>query len=111
LKLPLWRLITGIAVLGGFGLVMIMLAPVYIDNYRLRSYVRELAASPQASAESDDTLRTEVVTRAHQLDLPLAPGDVRITRQSGKPHLDMTYKVKMEFAVYQVDLHMSAASR
>jgi hypothetical protein len=111
LKLPLWRLIAGIAVLGGFVLVMIMLAPVYIDNYRLRSYVRELAASPEASAQSDDMLRSEVVDRARQLDLPVAPSDVRVTRPSGKPRLEMTYKVKMEFAVYQVDLHMSAASR
>jgi len=111
LKLPLWRLILGIAVLGGFVVVMLMLAPVYIDNFRLRSYVRELAASPQASGQSDDTLRSEVIARAQQLDLPVAPSDVRVTRQSGKPRLDMTYKVKMEFTVYQVDLHMSAASR
>ncbi len=111
MKLPLWRLITGLAVLGAFVVVMIMLAPVYIDNYRLRSYVRELAASPGSSAQSDDALRSEVVARARQLDLPVAPDDVHVTRQSGKPRLDMAYKVKMEFALYQVDLHMSAASR
>jgi hypothetical protein len=110
-KLPLWRLIGGCAVLGSFVLIIALLAPVYIDNYRLNRYVRELAATPAAAAAPDERLRDEVVDRAHQLDLPLLPGDIHVTREGGKPHLEMRYKVKMNFAIYQVDLHVSAASR
>jgi hypothetical protein len=109
MKLPLWRLIAGLAVLGIFVVVIVLLAPVYIDNYRLRGYVRQLAAQPAASTESDDALRAEVLDRAHRLDLPVLPADIKITRASGKPHVETTYKVKMTF--YPVDLHMSAASR
>jgi hypothetical protein len=111
MKLPLWRLLTGLAVLGSFAAVMIMLAPVYIDNYRLRGYVRDLAATPSAATTPDDGLRAEVLDRARQLDLPVRSGDITITHTGGKPHLDMKYKVKMDLALYQVDLHMSAASR
>lgn len=109
LPLPLWRLITGVSVLGIFALVIIMLAPVYVDNFRLRGYERELAAAPAASAISDDALRGEVLSRAQELDLPVRAGDVKITRDGAKPHIETVYKVKM--TLYPVDLHMSAASR
>ncbi len=108
-KLPLWRLITGLAVLGSFAVVMVLLAPVYIDNYRLRGYVRDLAATPAAATTPDDGLRAEVLHRALDLDLPVRAADIKITHNGGKPHLEMSYKVKMTF--YPVDLHMSAASR
>ena len=107
-RLPLWRLIAGVGILLGFAAVIVFLAPVYIDNYRLRGYMRELAAS---SSESDDQFRTDVLERAHQLDLPLAPGDILVTHPNGRPHLETKYKVKMDLGIYPVDLHMSAASR
>lgn len=109
LRLPLWRLITGLAVLVGFAVVIVLLAPVYIDNFRLRGYVRGLASAPAASTASDEVLRGEVLSRARDLDLPVRSGDVKITRDSGKPHIETVYKVKMTF--YPVDLHMAAASR
>ena len=100
MKLPLWRLIAGVAILGSFVAVMTMLAPVYIDNFKLRSYVKTLTDAP------DDTLRAEVLDRARQLDLPVLPGDIQITRDQGKPRVNMRYKVKMNLAIYQVDLHL-----
>lgn len=109
MKLPLWRLITGLAVLGSFIVVMILLAPVYIDNYRLRGYERDLAATPASAKASDDELRGDVLKRARELDLPVVPGDVKIAHNAGKPHIETVYKVKM--TLYPVDLHMSAASR
>jgi hypothetical protein len=108
-KLPLWRLIAGLAVLGGFAAVLILLAPVYIDNFRLRGYVRALADAPNAAAMPDDGLRAQVLVRAHELDLPVQAGDVKITHNGRKPHVETVYKVKM--TLYPVDLHMSANSR
>jgi len=107
-RLPLWRLITGFGILLGFAAVIVFLAPVYIDNYRLRGYMRDLAAS---SSESDDQFRTDVLARAHQLDLPLVGSDVVVTRPNGRAHLETKYKVKMDLGIYPVDLHLGASSR
>lgn len=101
-KLPLWRLITGLAIFALLFTILGLLAPTYIENYRLSRYVRSL--SP---ADADETLRTEAVTRAHQLGLPLQTNDIEITRASGKPQLHSHYKVKFDLWLYPVDLHMS----
>ena len=105
MKLPLWRLIAGFAVLGSFAVVIVLLAPVYIDNYRLNRFVRSL---PTANA-SEDLLKSEIVGRAQQLDLPVRAGDIQVTHPAGRTHVEMAYKVKMTF--YPVDLHMSASGR
>ncbi|MDE3195129.1 MAG: hypothetical protein KGN84_02215 [Acidobacteriota bacterium] len=108
-KLPLWRLITGFAILAGFAAVIAFLAPVYIDNYRLGRYMRDLAAS--GANTNDDQLRGQVLDRAHRLDLPLVTGDIEVTRPNGGVLLETHYKVKMDFGIYPVDLHLSAKSR
>jgi hypothetical protein len=103
-------LILGLAILAGFAAVIVFLAPVYIDNYRLGRYVHDLSSSTGASAESDDQLRNDVVQRAHQLDLPVVPADIRVDVQNGKRRLEARYKVQMDLVIYPVDLHMAASS-
>jgi Domain of unknown function (DUF4845) len=107
-KLPLWRLIAGLAVLALFAAVLIALAPVYIENYRLARYVHSLAAAPASQTTPDESLRAQVIAEAHQLDLPVAPGDVHISHSGGRVQLQAAYRVQMNLSLYRVDLHMSA---
>lgn len=105
MKLPLWRLIAAILVLFTMTAVLVSLAPIYIENFQLRRYVRTLTRAEGAPVLTDDALRAAIVTRAKQLDLPVAAEDVHITRQGGKPHIDLRYAVQIDFPLYQVDLH------
>jgi hypothetical protein len=102
MKLPLWRLIAAILVLACMVGILLALAPVYFEDYQLRQYVRSLALGPNTP---DDNLRAAVLARAHQLDLPVEPGDVQITHPNGKMHLQLNYVVQMDFPLYQVDVH------
>lgn len=87
--------------LGLLAAVLISLAPVYLDNYRLNGYMRTVAAQ----TAPDNELREEVVRRATELNLPVKPGDVKITHPEGKRLLEANYVVEMNLALYQVDLH------
>jgi len=102
MKLPLWRLIAAVLVLAGMAGILLALAPVYFEDYQLRQYIRSLARSPNAP---DETLRSDVLARAKQLDLPVEPGQVQITHPDGKLHLQLNYAVQMDFPLYQVDIH------
>ena len=104
MRLPLWRAIAGFAILGSFLLVIALLAPFMLHNMQLTSYVRSLPAAP------DETLRTEVVARAHALGLPVEPTDIQITRAGGKQQVRTKYVVK-NLSYYPVDLHLQANSR
>jgi hypothetical protein len=111
--LPLWRWIAGLAVFACFLGVIAALAPVYVENLRLGSYIRSLAAAPSAAATPDETLRSEILERASRLGLPVQPSDVQITHKGGKIELQVKYRVQTDLALYPVDLHFhpGAASR
>ena len=104
-KLPLWRLILGIAVLGAMVTVLLSLAPVYLENYRLQQYLTQLARDPGFAATPDDALRREVQAKATALLLPLRLSDIQITRAEGGLKLQMAYAVGMNLGLYRVDLH------
>jgi hypothetical protein len=104
-KLPLWRLIAAILVLAAMAGILLALAPVYFEDYQLRQYVRSLVRSPSAATTPDETLRSTVLGRARQLDLPVEPNDVQISHPNGKLQLQLKYAVQMDFPLYQVDLH------
>jgi hypothetical protein len=110
LKLPLWRLIAAILVLAVMAGVLLTLAPVYFEDYQLRQYMRSLVRAANPTATPDEIIRAEVLGRAHQLDLPVEPGDVQISHQDGKLQLRVKYAVQMDFPLYQVDLHFHPAA-
>jgi hypothetical protein len=101
-KLPLWRLMTGIAVLGSFVAVIGLLTPVYLDDFRLYRYVKSISGSTNTP---DETLRAEVIARAHELDLPVHANDIHVVHGAGKTKIEMRYTVKMDIVLYPVDLH------
>ena len=105
MKLPLWRLLLAVLVLGVMAAVLLSLAPVYFENYQLGQFVKQLVRGAEAP---DDTLRAAVLNRARELDLPVDPGDVAITHAGGKSGIQTKYKVQMDFLLYQVDLHFHA---
>jgi ABC-type dipeptide/oligopeptide/nickel transport system permease component len=104
-KLPLWRLLLAILVLAAMVTVLATLAPVYIGNYQLQQYVKQLMRGSEAG---DDALRAAIVARAHQLDQPVLAQDIQITRSDGKIDLQTKYAVEVDFPLYQVDLHFHA---
>lgn len=107
MKLPLWRLALGFLVLAAMAAILVMLAPVYVENYRLGQYVKQLVRSPDTS---DQNLRSSVIARAHQLDLPVESEDIKITRGPGKIELQTKYAVQIDYPLYQVDLHLHAGA-
>ena len=112
-KLPLWRMIAALLVLGLMITILATLAPVYFEDYRLRRYVIDLAHSPNAATMPDETLRSQVLAEARKLDLPVEANDVSITHGQGGIELQIKYAVQMDFPLYQVDLHFhpSASSK
>jgi hypothetical protein len=102
MKLPLWRLIAAILVLLGMAGVLLALAPAYVEDYKLGQFIRSLARSP---ATPDEALRAAVIARARDLNLPLEPGDIRITHDNGKLQLQLKYSVQVDYALYQVKVH------
>jgi len=53
-----------------------MFAPIYYRNLELQNYVSEVAQRVENRTNSDDVLRTWVLDKAHELDLPVTADNV-----------------------------------
>lgn len=104
-RLPVWRLIAGVAVLGSLAGVLIALAPVYVRNYRLSRDITEFAAQPSIRTTPDDGVRTRILELAGERGLPVHAGDVKLEHAAGRLNVDVRYMVEMNLGLYQVDLH------
>ena len=83
------------------------LAPVYIGNFRLQQYLRQVAreTSLPDAKKPDASLKQNIAARAHDLGLPVGSDDVQITHTGASIRLELSYKVQMHLMLYQVDLH------
>ncbi|HEY7389573.1 MAG TPA: hypothetical protein VH640_13750 [Bryobacteraceae bacterium] len=104
-RVALWRIVIAAIVLAALALVVALFSPIYVHNLELQNYVADVTARPRSETNSDDILRTWVVDRAHQLDLPIHADDVKIARSSGGLHIDVRYQVKVDLPGYTVNLH------
>jgi hypothetical protein len=110
-RLPFWRLILALLVLAVMAGVLLSLAPVYFENYKLGRSVQALMRGANATSLSDDALRASVRARARQLDLPVRAEDVNVSHSDGKTEVRVKYAVNMDFPLYQVEVHLQATAR
>lgn len=102
-RLPLWRTITGFAILGSLVAVLLALGPAYVQNDRFTRRVKSTVAGNAMATE--ETLRSALVNEARSFALPVLPGDVKITHTEGNVEVQVKYNVEKNLGLYQVDLH------
>jgi hypothetical protein len=82
-----------------------MFAPIYYRNLELQNYVSGVAQRVENQTNSDDVLRTWVLDKAHELDLPVKEDNVHVIRSKEGVHIDVRYFVRVTLPGYTVDLH------
>ncbi len=90
--------------------VVILMLPPYVDNYRLQQRLDDIAARPDAMTLPEDVIRSEVANQAARLGLPLRNSQVRIIRTSDRVRLEVAYAVRVDLPLYTVDLHFHPAA-
>ena len=102
-----WRVIAAIAILAGLAFFTILFAPIYFHNLQLQNFVSGVANNAQNQSQPDTVLRSLVLERARQLELPVQADNVQIYRSSEGIRIDVRYFVRVSFPGYTVDLHFS----
>jgi len=100
-----WRVAAGAAVLAALVLIGIRLIPIYIRNIELQQFVEEVTHRATTPTSSDDVLRTWVLDKAADLDLPVKATNVQIERSADNVRIDVRYVVRVDLLLYTVDLH------
>jgi hypothetical protein len=102
---PRWRLAAGIAILAGLVFFLSIFAPYYFRNLQLQNFVSGITHTGANQTKSDDVLRTWVLDKAHELELPVVEDNVHISRSPEGMHIDVRYAVRVNLPGYTVDLH------
>lgn len=100
-----WRLVAGAAVLAGLIFLGARLVPVYLRNLELQQFVEEVTHRAAAATTADDVLRTWVLDKAADLDLPVKAPNVQIERTGDQVRIQVRYIVRVDLPLYTVDLH------
>jgi hypothetical protein len=104
------RLIAGAAVLLMLAVVGVLLVPPYAANWRLQSYVNDLADDPATAKRPLEAVRADVLNEAASLGLPVHNEDVHIAATEGGVKIDVLYIVHVDLAGYAIDLHFRPAA-
>lgn len=110
MKLPLWRLLSGSAILLALVTILLLLAPVYLADFQLRRYLRQTITEAGSISLTESALRQRLATRARELSLPVDGNQIAITHPGGKTRVEMRYAVRKDFGLYQVDLHFHSGA-
>jgi hypothetical protein len=99
------RLAAGILVLAaliGFGLLLI---PSYYRNWELQCVLEDTVAETASLTRPADLLKIDIAREAAEIGLPVSPGQVQVLQTPGRVALQADYFVRIDLAVYTVDLH------
>ena len=104
------RFIAGIAVIVLLLIVAAFLIPPYIANWRLQSYINDLADDPGIAKRPVGAVRADVLNDAATLGLPVHSEDVHVDATQGGVKIDVLYIVHVNIAGYAIDLHFRPAA-
>lgn len=99
------RLAAGAAVLVVLITVSAFLIPPYAANWRLQSYLNDLADDPATTKKPLGAVRSDVLNAAATLGLPLRSDDVNISPTESGVRISVLYIVHVNIAGYAIDLH------
>lgn len=100
-----WRIAAACIVILGLLFFAARLTPIYVHNLELQNYVSDIARRTDSRSQPDDLLRTWVLDKSHELDLPVKPDNIRILRSGEGVRIDVRYFVRVTLPGYTVDLH------
>jgi Domain of unknown function (DUF4845) len=104
-RAPFWRVAAGVAVLLVMVAIGVLLIPPYVENWKLQSFINDLAADPGIAKKPPEMIRANIVDKAASLGLPVHTDDVRVTKSGDAYRIEVLYVVHVDLPIYTVDLH------
>lgn len=101
------KLIFTILVLGAIAYVAVKTIPIYVHNYELQDFIRQLAIRATVNRTSAETVQNDILAEADELDLPIRRRDVKVTVNSAGVTIELDYTVPVDLKVYTWVLHFT----
>ncbi len=92
--------------------VGVKVIPVYVQNYELADYVRNLAvdATVQYPPATADGVTDRILHKARDLGLPITRDEIQVT-MGRTVTISVDYRVPIDLAFYKFTLHFTPSAR
>ena len=108
------KMFLGLFVIVGVLYTTIKLIPPYFENYQFQDAIKDEAVRDSYAPKSEDDIRTTVLKKAQELEIPISEEGIRVTRQgnqfSGTVIIHAAYVVHVDMPGYPLDLHFDAST-
>ena len=93
---------------GGFTLYKIM--PAYWNNYQVGRMISEQAIIYTNFPKSEEEMRIAIAQKAQDLDVPIAPEQIAVSRNRGDVSISFAYTVHIDMPVHPFDVTFEPAT-
>jgi hypothetical protein len=84
--------------------------PAYFTAFQLNDFIRQEVKFAASSRKTPENVRTEVVEKAEELNVPIKTKDVQITRSGPSFQIQVEYRYPIDLKVYQHELVFHTAA-
>ncbi|MGO9273826.1 MAG: hypothetical protein ACLQOO_26900 [Terriglobia bacterium] len=81
--------------------------PVYVNNYELEGYIRDLAIQASAAHTPAAEIQQSVLAKALDLHLPVSADQIKVGSDHGNIKIAVDYTVPVDLRVYTWVLHFT----
>jgi Domain of unknown function (DUF4845) len=90
--------------------VAVRTVPIYVNNYELGDYMRQLAIQATAARTPAAEIQQSVLAKASDLDLPVSADQIKVESNRGGVKIEVDYTVPVDLKVYTWVLHFTPSS-
>ncbi len=83
--------------------------PAYFASFQFNDFVREEVKFAATNRKKAETIRTDIVQKARELDIELTKDDIHITKRGPSFTLEIEYHWLVNMRVYKQDLIFHAS--
>jgi hypothetical protein len=105
-----FKALLSLAFLGGVIYTGFKTLPVYVDNYQLQDYIQTQTPYWLTQRVTAETIQRNVVAKAQELGLPVAPANVTVTANAYRVSVSIDYSVPVDLKVHTLQLHFTPSS-
>mgnify|MGYP001467941438 CR=1 FL=1 len=90
--------------LGALAFAATQYVPAYVTAFEFNDFIRQEMKYAVTSRKTVQNVRDDVFKKAKELDVPVSPSDIRVTRRGPVFTLDLEYRLPINLRVYQHEL-------
>ena len=101
------NLALALLVLGVLIFIAAKIVPVYFAQFQLEDAIRTEARFAIANRKTDEDIRSDVLRKAQELDIPAHKDKIRVTSANGYVQIFVDYSVPVDLKFYQLTLQFN----